>query len=425
MSNALRRGTTRAATALLLAVALAGCNTAGTQAVRKARVDYNEALTAAYNEQMLLNLVRLRYRDTPHFLEVSGLVTEHVLGASAAASATLGGGDADVGVSLGGSYEEQPTVLYSPLAGEAFVTRLLTPIQIETLYLLMRSGWSIERVMRCCVRQMNDLLNAPSADGPTPSYTPEFEEFVAVSRVLRDLQVRHLLQLDAAQRGVWDAVGAAAGTAPDGRDGDGGRNGDGDRDDDGDGGLEFFLVFEEGAGAASRDAVEQARRQLFDAMGLEPARRGGVGVLPLRAGILRTPDPEAALRLRPRSLMGVFYLLSQGVEVPAEHLEQGLATVTEPGDAIPVAWSGGCPPTPWSAGLDWPRTVLAEMFAVRTSRQRPEGAFVRIRYRGHWFYIPDCDLQSKSTFALLVQLFALQSGDPKERASAVVLSLGD
>ena len=149
--------------------AVAGCHTAGPQAVRTARIDYDEAMTAAYNEQLLLNLVRLRYRDTPHFLEVSSLVTEHVLGASASASALLGAGAADVGVSLGGTYEESPKVVYAPLAGEQFVTRMLTPIQVETLYLLMRSGWSVERVLRCCVREMSGLINAPSADGPTPT----------------------------------------------------------------------------------------------------------------------------------------------------------------------------------------------------------------------------------------------------------------
>ncbi len=396
----------RALAALVLLAALAGCHTAGPRAVRHARVDYNEAMTAAYNEQLLLNLVRLRYRDTPHFLEVSSLVTSHVLGASAAAAATLGGGGSDVGVSLGGSYEENPTVIYAPLTGQAFVTRMLTPIQIETLYLLMRSGWSIERVLRCCVRQMNDLLNAPGADGPTPAYTPVYGEFVDAARALRELQVRHLLRLDAVQSGGEAAAGAEAGAD--------------DR-------LEFFLVLEEGAPGEARSDVEARQQRLLDALGVAPTAHGDARVVPLRAGIVRAAGEKEsdAVRLRPRSLMGVFYLLSQGVEVPPEHLRQGLVTVTERGDAAPAAWSGGCGPRPWSEGLDWPHTVLADLFTVRTARRRPADAFVAVHHRGHWFYVPDCDLQSKTTFALLVQLFALQSGDPKERASAVVLSLGD
>jgi hypothetical protein len=35
---------------------------------------------------------------------------------------------------------------------------------------------------------------------------------------------------------------------------------------------------------------------------------------------------------------------------------------------------------------------------------------LRVNYRGHWFYIDDSDLESKSTFTLLARIFALQAG---------------
>jgi hypothetical protein len=40
-------------------------------------------------------------------------------------------------------------------------------------------------------------------------------------------------------------------------------------------------------------------------------------------------------------------------------------------------------------------------------------AFVAIPYRGNWFYLADNDLDSKSTFMLLMQLFRLQAGSAK------------
>ena len=46
---------------------------------------------------------------------------------------------------------------------------------------------------------------------------------------------------------------------------------------------------------------------------------------------------------------------------------------------------------------------------------------VRLKYRNHWFYIDDSDLTSKSTFSLLMQLFALQAGEIK--ASGPVFTL--
>jgi hypothetical protein len=129
--------------------------------------------------------------------------------------------------------------------------------------------------------------------------------------------------------------------------------------------------------------------------------------------------------------MGVFYYLSQGVHVPAEHASWVTASRGEAapelcaGAVAPWDLGAGCELPPWSLdGLDWSTSVLGDLFAVRTARKRPAEAFVAVEYRGHWFYVPDCDLQSKSTFLLLSQLFALQSGDPKDRAANVILTLG-
>lgn len=390
---------------LLLALGTAACHTAGPRTVREGRVGYSEAMAQGYDELMLLNLVRLRYRDTPHFLEVSQLATEHLLGGSAAAGVTVGGGDADVDLGIGAVYEERPKVVYAPLTGEKFVERLLTPIQLETLYLLMRSGWSIERVLRLTVRQIgDDLLNAPSADGPTPSYTPQFEEFVGVTRGLRSLQTERLLSLHVRPRAGMDDAGDAEGSEPQ---------------------LEYLLRFRD-----ARALPEPLRRRV---RGDWPAG-GSVEVRLDNRGAI-TAGGGAGMEVHARSLMGVLYFLSQAVEVPPEHADGRRPMVTRTAvPPTPVAGEGwpagahGCPPEPWDPrlGLDWTRTVLGNLFAVRVSRQRPDPAatFVMVRYRGHWFHVPDCDLQSKSTFQLLNQLFALQSGDPKDRASNVILSLG-
>ncbi len=51
----LRRGV------LLLVVCLfAGCNAIGPRALHSGRINYNEAIAQTWNEQLLLNLVRLK-----------------------------------------------------------------------------------------------------------------------------------------------------------------------------------------------------------------------------------------------------------------------------------------------------------------------------------------------------------------------------
>lgn len=56
---------------------LAGCNAIGPKTVRGARLNYNEAIAQSWNQQLLLNLVRLKYRDTPFFLEINSVSTQY------------------------------------------------------------------------------------------------------------------------------------------------------------------------------------------------------------------------------------------------------------------------------------------------------------------------------------------------------------
>ena len=52
------------------------------------------------------------------------------------------------------AYTEEPTVIYTPLQGEQFVTQLLSPMDLKVIQLLANSGWSIDRVLRTCVQSM-------------------------------------------------------------------------------------------------------------------------------------------------------------------------------------------------------------------------------------------------------------------------------
>ena len=62
-------------------------------------------------------------------------------------------------------------------------------------------------------------------------------------------------------------------------------------------------------------------------------------------------------------------------------------------------------------------------FRVASSDKVPNDAFVRVEYRGAWFYIEDSDLNTKSTFNLLDQLFQLQSGSIRRAGPVLTLPL--
>jgi predicted hotdog family 3-hydroxylacyl-ACP dehydratase len=60
--------------------------------------------------------------------------------------------------------------------------------------------------------------------------------------------------------------------------------------------------------------------------------------------------------------------------------------------------------------------MLDGVFHVRVSSHEPRDATTMVQYRGSWFYIPDDDLETKSTFELLTQIIALHSAPPATSA---------
>jgi hypothetical protein len=136
----------RRAAWLLVALLSTGCATRqfGPRAVVPAQRGYNEAISSALDQQLLLNLVRLRYRENPLFLEFSSVVAQFNRNASLGASLKLVNGGADEsGASAGIGASESPVLTLVPVKGRDFVQRMLAPIQTESLVALLQSGWSI------------------------------------------------------------------------------------------------------------------------------------------------------------------------------------------------------------------------------------------------------------------------------------------
>ena len=73
--------------------------------------------------------------------------------------------------------------------------------------------------------------------------------------------------------------------------------------------------------------------------------------------------------------------------------------------------------------VDWER-VTGGIFHVRVADSKPDRAFVWVHYRGHWFYIDDADLESKTTFDLLTHLVALQSVPPRGSGPLLTVPVG-
>ncbi len=360
-------------------VLTSGCTSVGPSALRSNRPAYNMAVQQTNDQELLLNLVRSRYRDTLYFTSVERIAATQELVRSVSASGGHTEARNHFGIeptapsvvrtvanpfSLGGgvSVNEKPTIFYAPVEGEKFVRQMMTPMNPDLLLLLVKSGWSLDRVFALGVAEINGLKNAPTASGPTPSYEPEFRDFRTAIRLLRVLQREQLLDLNkpADSEGIELRFADSAATRPE-------------------------------------------TNQLKTLLRLDPAKtsyRVSVG------GSFRSAN-EITLATRP--LISALNYLSQGVEVPERDYEKGKVRRTTRADGQPFDW----------------QDLLSEVFHVRVSARPPSDdiASTAIEYRGSWFYIADNDLDTKSTFVLLTQLMSLHSA-PATGGPALSFSFG-
>jgi hypothetical protein len=69
----------RRALLFCLPLLMVGCTSIGPPTVRRDRLDYADAMAAASKREALLNIVKLRYADTPSMVTVNQLVAGYTL----------------------------------------------------------------------------------------------------------------------------------------------------------------------------------------------------------------------------------------------------------------------------------------------------------------------------------------------------------
>jgi hypothetical protein len=336
-----------------LSVLICGCHSLGPDTVKGTHPLYNQAIVNTLDSQFLANLVRLRYRDTPYFLDVTSITN------TVTVEASIGLDGAEIALdkvttnflnfTAGTGWSTQPTITFQPVEGEGFVKKFLTPISLDSLVLLIQAGWSLHRVFGLCVEQVNGIRNSVTASGPTPKKPPlDYARFNRLITLLDDLRTNDAIRtaVDPTDKSVRFELKPMPGTAA--------------------AAMELKSLLE----LDSRQDVFQVTSDMVH-------------------------QNENTIALRTRSPLSVLFYLSQSVEAPQEHIREGLVTVTRNSNGTPFAWS---------------LTPAGGRFKVRSSTSRPESAFTAVPYRDHWFYLDDSDLESKSSFMLMSQVFRLQAG---------------
>lgn len=345
---------------LFFALLLSGCGTfdellqIGPDSVEDGRGQFNTVIAETNDQQLLLNLVKRRYGDNTALLEVNSVSTtlEWKRGGNLGLTLFDGGEDANsLGIGANGAYTERPTITYLPVKGPDLIKKNLSPLDPEVLILLSRSGWRLERIMRLTLNSINDLDNAAAASGPTPAFAPDTSDFEKLLSVIEKV-------------GHGQFV------------------------------LGYTIINDQKVLALDARMEMLERPEMQDFTKILKVDKHSFYVVNVEGNTDYRSNKEIDIKVR--SLSGIEFYLSHGVQVPEEHIMQNKVQITKTADGEVFDWD----------------SIFGDLFQIQSSRQEPSEdiAAVKCFWRGYWFYIDDTDIESKNTFMLLNQITALQSG---------------
>jgi hypothetical protein len=393
-------------------VGTSGC--LGPKAVRHTRLQYNEVVRTTNDEQLLINIVRLRYADSPVFIDLPNITSQFELSSQAN---YLGGrgnqfrGQTNLG-SAALNARDTPTLSYHPREGREIAKALLTPLSTD-FFSVVNAGADLEQLLLLTVNDINDVTNAARATTLTPHVPDDNTEFVRGIRLLAALRAREATELafemDDDDRDASDPIPRQVVQGRDlvsaAHDGYVYRARGPDR---------MTLVKRE------KELVLNIRRpyvrspemaEVARIFRLTPGRSRYRIKSELTAeapGALPQPLGEDTIYFNLRSVLQIMTFLSKGVCVPEEHVRSGIAPSTPGPDGLP---------------FDWTR-VTAGHFFVCSQKHKPHESEVAVPYRGYWFYIAASDTNSRAMLAILEILFALQESDGKNVGPLLTLPLG-
>lgn len=360
-----------------------GCSSFGPRQLPPDQFNYNEAISRSTEQQMLLNLVRLRFLEIPVFLSVSSVLTQYSYSAGLGIfGIRLFQGSTSVDGSGVMEYSERPTITYMPIEGQAFARRLLSPIPVDLVFALGQAGWPVDDLMLIGLQRINGIENMSFGVLPPPGDLERarqmerdierfeaFRELVTAMLKLFDLNLLELQHRRPMKSGE---------NQPD---------------------ATPYLVI-----ATPQSAEEQRMISEFrSTLGLDPNRTE------FRITERLTGRDLDEITIQPRSLLAIMSFLSRGVQVPDRIRQAGWV----------IGWEDAA--EAWETKFGKPGYKIAFPFNAQSDDEKPADAFVSVKSQGSWFFISNADIMSKRVFNLLVVLFRLLA--PGGQGEAPVLTL--
>jgi hypothetical protein len=344
----------------LLALSFAGCAGFGPTTVSRDRFDYTEAISDSWKKQTLLNMVKIRYADAPVFLDVSSVISQYQIAGQINLGATLTQHPWGSAETLGGmgQYIDRPTITYSPLMGDRFARSLMAPIPPPAILSLIQGGYPVDLVYRVMVQEVNGIRNRFGGSARVQGADPQFDALVVKMRKIQSAG-NIGLRITAKSKDKEQAA---------------------------------VMVLR-----APRDPeTESLSAEVRKILGLDPAANEFNVVY----GAI--PRNKQEIAILTRSFLEIIIDQAGSIEVPEAHVAEKRVTPTfvektTTGEKIPP------------------------LIRIQSSREKPEDAFISVRYRNVYFWIDDRDPKSKGLFSFLLFISTLVETGEKGPAPVVTI----
>ncbi len=276
-----------------LLLTLAGCARFGPEILRSGRPAYNDAILATNDEQLLQNIVRLRFADSVGFLTVSSVTANVSMTASGTVNAGLGSPANYQGnlVPFAGTLktEQNPTISYTPVRGDRIMRQILGETPIDLALLLINGASKHSEAWTALIRRVNNVRNPDFLESPAFAPDPRFGEIAALIGELQKRGSLYWVRVEGAKKG-------------------------------------YAMVLHSYAPASSHEAA-----RLLELLGIpKPAQEGDDAVVPIQLAV--GSPPPGAIVIETRSLFHLMQLAAAGIDLPAD-LQSVARQYPEPGPA--------------------------------------------------------------------------------------------
>ena len=325
------------------------------------------ALGKSDSEQLLMNIVKMRFLDKPVFLKVTSMTSNLSFQTEISTSTpeVFKSTAFVTTVSPSLTWKDNPTITYEELTGVDYITQMLSPVPADTIVLLLQS-WPADMVLPLALNEINNVNSVWNPIHPNlgDDAAKEHKTFSEITTAIQFLDSQRTIE--------WSVTRSDANSTN---------------------AVETAILLNR----PKDDVTESTVNKLLKDLGLAKATTGTTRFT-VEYGLEAKNDTTIVFGTR--SMQDILTFASMDVDIPTSMI-----------------------PLTLKKQKGWEDREGTRLLHIKTNSHEPKTAAVAVLYNDEWFYIQNDDLQSKATFLLIQILMGMQSGASSSGAPVLTIPL--